>query len=74
MDAVKLTAAEKAALTPENAIKAAKPPLAIMQYPAMLFVTDHLTEEFAYTEGAGPRHGIHSKGLIRRILYQVLQG
>jgi len=38
------------ALTPENAIKAAKPPLAIMQYPAMLFVSDHLTEEFAYTE------------------------
>jgi len=41
------------ALTPENAIKAAKPPLAIMQYPAMLFVSDHLTEEFAYTEEIG---------------------
>ena len=50
MDAAKLPAEEKAALTPENAIKVAKPPLAIMQYPSMLFVSDHLTEEFAYTE------------------------
>ena len=24
------------------------------------------------SEGAGPRHGIHSRGLIRRILYQAL--
>ena len=38
------------AITPENAIKAAKPPLAIMHYPSRVFVSDHLTEEFAYTE------------------------
>jgi len=38
------------ACTPENAIKAAKPPLAIVHYPGFVFVSDHLTEEFAYTE------------------------
>jgi len=38
------------ALTPEIAIKAAKPPLAIMMYPGMIFISDRLTEEFAYTE------------------------
>jgi len=36
--------------TPANAIIAAKPPLAIMHYPSMVFISDHLTEEFAYTE------------------------
>ena len=41
------------AMTPEYAIKAAKPPLAIMHYPAMVFISDHLTEEFAYTEEIG---------------------
>jgi uncharacterized protein YcsI (UPF0317 family) len=40
-------------MTPEYAIKAAKPPLAIMHYPAMVFISDHLTEEFAYTEEIG---------------------
>ena len=34
------------ALTPEIAIKAAKPPLAIIHYPAMVFVSDRRTEEF----------------------------
>ena len=38
------------ACTPENAIKAAKPPLAITHYPGFVFISDHLTEEFAYTE------------------------
>jgi uncharacterized protein YcsI (UPF0317 family) len=38
------------ACTPENAIKAAKPPLAMVHYPGRHFVSDHLTEEFAYTE------------------------
>ncbi|MHA2067673.1 MAG: D-glutamate cyclase family protein [Candidatus Thorarchaeota archaeon] len=41
------------AMTPENAIKVAKPPLAIMHWPGMVFVSDHLTEEFAYTEEIG---------------------
>ena len=41
------------ACTPENAIKAAKPPLAIVHYPGFVFVSDHLTEEFAYTEEIG---------------------
>ena len=38
------------ACTPENAIKIAKPPLAIVHCPPFVFVSDHLTEEFAYTE------------------------
>lgn len=38
------------ACTPENAIKVAKPTLAIVHYPGAVFVSDHLTEEFAYTE------------------------
>ncbi len=41
------------ACTPENAIKEAKPPLAIVHYPGHVFVSDHLTEEFAYTEEVG---------------------
>lgn len=34
------------AMTPENAIKAAKPPLAITNYPIRMFVSDRRTEEF----------------------------
>jgi len=34
------------ACTPENAIKAAKPPLAITHYPGRVFVSDRRTEEF----------------------------
>ena len=34
------------AVTPENAIKAAKPPLAMTHYPAMVFVGDQRVEEF----------------------------
>jgi len=41
------------ACTPENAIKVAKPPLAMVHYPGRHFVSDHLTEEFAYTEEIG---------------------
>ena len=41
------------AVTPENAIISAKPPLAIIQHPGYVFVSDHLTEEFAYTEEVG---------------------
>ena len=36
--------------TPARAIIAAKPPLAIMHYPSMVFVSDHHGEEFAFTE------------------------
>ena len=38
------------ACTAGSAIKAAKLPLAIEHLPGMVFVSDHLTEEFAYTE------------------------
>ena len=41
------------ACTPEKAIMEAKPPLAIVHYPGHVFVSDHLTEEFAYTEEVG---------------------
>ena len=41
------------ACTPEKAIMEAKPPLAITHYPSFVFVSDHLTEEFAYTEEVG---------------------
>lgn len=41
------------ACTPENAIKAAKPSLAIVHHPGYVFVSDRLTEEFAYTEELG---------------------
>ena len=41
------------ACTPENAIKEAKPPLAMVHYPGRHFISDHLTEEFAYTEEIG---------------------
>ena len=41
------------AMTPENAINVSKPPLAIMHWPGMVFVSDHLTEEFACTEEIG---------------------
>jgi uncharacterized protein YcsI (UPF0317 family) len=34
------------AVTPEIAIKAAKPPLAIVHYPGMVFISDLRTEEF----------------------------
>ena len=37
------------AVTPVNAIKEAKPPLAIHSYPGQVFVSDRLTEELAYT-------------------------
>ena len=37
------------ALTPMNAIKEAKPPLAIHSYPGRVFVSDRLSEELAYT-------------------------
>ena len=33
-------------VTPQNAIKAAKPPLAITHYPGMMFVSDRRIEEF----------------------------
>lgn len=33
-------------VTPEIAIKAAKPPLAIVHYPGMEFIGDRRTEEF----------------------------
>ena len=36
--------------TPANVIIATKPPLAIMHYPSMVFISGHLTEEFTYTE------------------------
>jgi len=38
------------ALTPEIALKNAVLPFAIQLYPSRLFISDHLTEEFAYTE------------------------
>ena len=34
------------AVTPEKAIEAAKPPLAITHYPGMVFISDRRTEEF----------------------------
>lgn len=40
-------------LTAEMAIKNAKLPFAIGLYPNMTFISDHLTEEFAYTEEVG---------------------
>ena len=39
--------------TPARAIEAAKPPLAIMHYPSMVFLSDHHTEELAFTEEVG---------------------
>jgi len=39
--------------TPAKAIEAAKPPLAIMHYPSMVFISDHHIEEFAFTEEIG---------------------
>ena len=40
-------------LTSESAIRAAKPPLAIMHRPPWVFLSDRLAEEFAYTEEIG---------------------
>lgn len=42
------------ALTPEIALKNAKLPFAIQLYPSRLFISDHLTEEFAYTQQISP--------------------
>lgn len=50
-------------LTAELAIQNAKLPFAMMMYPGAIFISDHLTEEFAYTEEVNPNLAIKVKNL-----------